>query len=225
MSSWRRIAAGLVVLVVLTVAAGCSDETTDSDVPSGVEVTSDPPTEPTGPESPQPAQGKPAVRIASLPIGGDPKVDGLRQCAQVNWLGEPIPDGVTVSIDDIRLKPKGVFRLDQESCGSDQRSCAEARRIVDDEACYVGVRQVAAAAPARRRELIIAGTVTCQQLPDCKKVQQKDGSDIFFTPQDFGPSPDESPTDSPTDTPTDSSPDESPTDSPTDSSPDGSPTG
>jgi hypothetical protein len=176
--------------------AGCSDEGTVSDGQNGSDVvTSEPPTEQTGPESPQPTQGKPAVRVASLPIGGDPEVDGLQQCAEVNWLGESIPDGVTVSIDAIGLDPEGVFRLDQQSCGSGQRSCAEAGRIVENKACYVGVRQVAAG--GEDVQLIIAGTVTCRQQRDCKRVvEQNDGSDISFSPQDFGPSPDESPADS-----------------------------
>jgi hypothetical protein len=226
---WRQMAdvrmmrgcSALVIIVVLAVVAGCRDSgSRASGEPSNsVEVTpSSPPPEPTGPESPQPTHKKPAVRVASLPIGGDTSVDGLRQCADVNWLGtSPIPDGVDVSIDSISLDPEGVFWLDQESCGSSQQSCAERARMVDGEACSVGVRQVAAG--DEDVTLVIAGTVTCEELPDCENLVGPDeGSQITFTPEDFEPSSAESPTGTSPESPSESRPvssDESPDESST----------
>jgi hypothetical protein len=237
MKSWRRPAAGFPTLIVLALLVGCggsapddssggstSEDSTASVEPSGeTQATfADPSEEPTGPEPPQPSRKQPAIKNASLPVGGNAATDGTRQCADVNWLGKkPIPDGVTVSVTSVGLDPPGVFRLDQEACDSDPGPCVGVRWEADNVSpCQVGVSQVTAG--EGDVQLIVKGTVTCRELADCENlVGPGDGSQIAFSPEDLPPT-DESPPGSPTDSPTDSTSD-SPADSPTDSTPDSPP--
>jgi hypothetical protein len=236
MKSWRRPAAGFPTLIVLALLVGCggsapddssggstSEDSTASVEPSGeTQATfADPSEEPTGPEPPQPSRKQPAIKNASLPVGGNAATDGTRQCADVTWQGKkPIPDGVTVSVTSVGLDPPGVFRLDQEACDSDPGPCVGVRWEADNfPPCQVGVSQVAAG--EGDVQLIVKGTVTCRELADCENlVGPGDGSQIAFSPEDLAPPTDESPPGPPTDSPTDStsgSPTDSTPDSPTDS--------
>lgn len=229
MKSWRRPPAGLPTLILLAVLVGCGGSTPSGDsgapeVPSSQETFANPSDEPTGPEPPQPTRDRPAIEIASLPVGGNVNSDGTSQCAEVNWLGtKPIPDGVTVLVSGIGLDPGGVFRLDRGACSSDLGSCVGVRWRGDSlSPCQVGVRQIAAG--DGDVQLIVKGTVTCRELADCQNlVQPGNGSQISFSPEDIAPPTEESPPETSTEPPTDGPPD-TPTDVPTDSSTD-SPTG
>lgn len=190
--SWRGLATYLATLILLASLVGCSDTTSTGDSgddPGGSETFSDPSGEPTGPEQPQTNRNQPAIEIASLPVGGNVRTDGITQCAEVNWLGKsPIPDGATVSVTAVGLDPDGVFRLDQRACDSDGRRCVGVRWRSDRlSRCFVGVRQVAAG--DGDVQLIVTGVATCRRQSDCDNlVEPGDGSQIAFTPADVEPS-------------------------------------
>ena len=70
----------------------------------------------------------------------------------MSWLGTmPIPDGTTIKLGSIHLEPKGIFELDQGSCGyGGSPSCAGLEwKGGDPPNCYVGAKQVAAREPDR----------------------------------------------------------------------------
>jgi hypothetical protein len=144
---------------------------------------SEPPAEPTGPETTQPTLQKPSIQIASAPIGGN--VETTRtgyQCAEVNWLGRnPIPAGTTVQVGSPHLEPDGVFELDQTGCGDKTPPCDPglAWQSSTFKPCYVGVRQVAG---GNAVQLILSASAECATEADCESLQgQVPGSQISFT--------------------------------------------
>jgi hypothetical protein len=182
----------------------------------------EPLSEPTEPESSGPVERKPSIKIANAPIGGDDG-DGPRGCAKVNWLGKkPIPDGITIKLGSIHLKPKGIFELDQGSCpGDDARSCAGLEwKGSDPPACNVGAKQVAFVDTSRVL-VILAVTVTCKRQADCDSLaadpENSEGSSVGFIPnEDFG-TPSESPSQSPSESPSSEAPSASPSEAPSES--------
>jgi hypothetical protein len=182
MTLWRT-AASVAVLMLFT---GCTD-TGDAGNDPGPEVTqseSEPPVEPTDPETAQPTKQKPSIDIASAPIGGNVQINGQQQCAEVNWLGvSPIPDGTLVKVGAPHLEPGGIFELYQPACPGDQRSCSDVQWQTDGfKPCYVGVRQLTPGEePA---QLILAVSATCATEADCTSlVGDTPGSQIAFTPE------------------------------------------
>jgi hypothetical protein len=183
----------------------------------------EPSLEPTEPESTQPTQKKPTIKIANAPIGGDPG-EGPRGCAKVNWLGrKPIPDGITIKLGSIHLEPKGIFELDQGSCSGDRRSCAGLEwKGGDPPECYVGAKQVAFVDTNEVDDVhvILAVTVTCKRQADCDSLaadpENSGGSSVVFLPDDDFPTPSESPSESQAESPSES-PSEAPSESPSES--------
>ena len=172
------------VAVIAVLLAGCSDTTSDGGTPvPGQATPGEPTTEGTDPETAQPEQTKPSLEIASAPIGGNVEAGGLRQCAEVNWLGRsPIPDGTAIRLGSPGLDPDGVFEFDQSSCSGDLRPCSDAEwQSVNFKPCYVGVRQVANGSDDV--SLIIPVKATCARQEDCDSlVDGTGGSQIRFTP-------------------------------------------
>jgi len=175
------------VAVIAVLLAGCSDTTSNGGTPNPgqtqSEQTGEPATEATGPDTAQPQQSRPSLEIASAPIGGNVEADGLRQCAEVNWLGRsPIPDGTAIRLGSPGLDPHGVFEFDQSSCSGDLRPCADVEwQAVNFKPCYVGVRQVANGSDDV--SLIIPVDATCASQEDCDSlVDGTGGSQIRFTP-------------------------------------------
>jgi hypothetical protein len=153
-------------------------------------LTTEPQPEPPSPEPPQPTTTRPSIEIANAPIGGDDG-EGPRGCAKVNWLGtKPIPDGITIKLESIRLDSKGIFKLDQDSCSGKAPSCAGLEwKGGNPHACYVGAKQVAFVDTNKEDvevHVIAAVTVTCKRQADCDSLaadpKNSDGSSVGFTP-------------------------------------------
>ncbi|GAA1602550.1 hypothetical protein GCM10009789_65760 [Kribbella sancticallisti] len=211
---------GLAVIATV-VMVGCGGNSTDktSDNATGTptasqQQSSEPPPEPTGPEPTQSSQKRPSLNVARLPLGGgtDSPVEDRLQCAEAAWLGSrPLPAGVIVRVRAIKLSPAGVFRLDQRGCG-DRQPCPgmrwEGQKALD--ACFIGARQVTAGAgDVNRVSVSLRGTISCDQLQDCRRALEQTGSDsLTFSPDPHFGEPTEGP-------PTDSPPPEDPTEVPT----------
>jgi len=183
----RRTA--LVMVAALLVAGCATDSTTLSDSSSGLTdqaLTSAPATEGTGPETPQESEETaPSISVPTLPVGGDPDVDGLSQCAHANWLGSEIPPGVEVSITGVSLDPDDVFSVGGDLCGSGN-SCADSWTWTADnqgDECTVAVTQQIDS--DQQVTLVLDGTVTCSSQSLCDEFENAgglfDGSQITFT--------------------------------------------
>lgn len=179
----------LLCLLMLLIGCGGNDSSGDpitietSDSPNASQP-SEPPVEPTGPESTQPSQQKPSIEIASAPIGGNVEStkDGY-QCAEVNWLGRsPIPAGTTIQLGSPHLEPGDIFELDQTGCGDKSPPCTP-DVIWQSSAfkpCFVGVRQLAGGDEV---QLILSVSAQCATEADCQSlVGDVPGSQISFTP-------------------------------------------
>jgi hypothetical protein len=159
-----RLHAGLVMATICAVAVGlaaCSSGTSSSSSTTGTSsspagadaATSDaapppPAPEQTGQEQPQAPQGKPAVELASLPVGGG----GPNQnpdCVGVSWSDPAFRDGVKIVITGVDVK--GDFTEVGTSC---QTPCRNYVFTSDQGTCQV---QVGYAIPEQPRDL--SGTV------------------------------------------------------------------
>ncbi|HQR27684.1 MAG TPA: hypothetical protein PLP61_11650, partial [Nocardioides sp.] len=120
-----RIAA---LITVALLVAGCGASGTPAVAPDpGTGSESFDPTpapEPTGSEEPLPPDQDVSISVPTLPVGGNTDQDGADQCAHANWLGDTIPTGVEVVVDQVALDPDGVFSLGGEPCGSGGPACA-----------------------------------------------------------------------------------------------------
>jgi hypothetical protein len=214
MSPWREaLAAGLLAILV-GLASSCSDTgggsnadgtpaptTTNgsTDTPSN-DPSNEPSIEPTVPEPTQPTRQKPSIKLASGPIGGNVDARDNYQCAEVNWRRNPIPDGTRITAGQPRLRPGGIFKLDQRGCPAGSRRCAGVRWTTNDSnACFVGVRQIAAG--SKDVTLVVPVTATCATKADCQFLAGGRGSEIAFSPGDFGVSPPPSDSPAPSDSP------------------------
>jgi hypothetical protein len=175
-------------LLLLLIGCGGNDSSNDpitieTDSPAASQP-SEPPAEPTGPETPQPTRQKPSLEIASAPIGGNVETtkNGY-QCAEVNWLGRnPIPAGTTIQVGSPHLEPGGVFELDQTGCGDKSPPCGTdlVWQTNTFKPCYVGVKQIA---DGNAVQLILSASAECATETDCESLQgQVPGSQISFTP-------------------------------------------
>jgi len=186
----------LVVVVTAIVLAGCSgtsDEggnTPTEDSTSSSQQTGEPAPEPTDPESTQSQQEKPSIKLAQLPVGGS--ADG--NCNPVNWLGNDIPAGTTITVGSPTFDPLKIFEVDQSACPGDTRACEGLEWTSDSqEPCSVGFRQVANEGTVT---LVIPASVTCASQADCDAVKKKEGSQIELTAV-----PSETPEETPEETP------------------------
>lgn len=208
----EALATGLLAIFVGVGGSSCSDtgggsgaDGSPSPTANG-ETTNEPPIEPTDPESSQTSQRKPSIDIASAPIGGNVDANENYRCAEVNWLGKsPIPDGTRIDLGRPRLRPGGIFVLDQTGCPGDSRPCAGVWWATDNfRPCYVGARQVAAG--NEDVSLIIPVTATCETKADCQSLLGAGGSQISFSPDEFSDSPPPSEPPPPSDSPPPSDP-------------------
>jgi hypothetical protein len=175
-------------LLLLLIGCGGNDSSDDpitieTDSPAASQP-SEPPAEPTGPETVQPTQQKPSIEIASAPIGGNVETtQNGYQCAEVNWLGRnPIPAGTTIQVGSPHLEPGGVFELDQTGCGDKSPPCGTDLVWQSNtfKPCFVGVKQIA---EGNAVQLILSASAQCATDADCTSLQgQVPGSQISFTP-------------------------------------------
>lgn len=119
-----------------------------------------PPVEGTGTEAPPPTtKPRPAIELASLPVGGGSETGTSEQdqCIDVAWLGNEMPDGVSVEVTSMRISPKGVFRSGSGSleCG---RSCDSYVFQEQGDDCHVAVHAQQANTDATLR---VSGKVRC----------------------------------------------------------------
>ncbi|WP_344154266.1 hypothetical protein [Kribbella yunnanensis] len=182
----RALSAAVAILMLV---AGCDDTSAGDGPPGGTSPpettapTEEPKPEPTDPESTQTTQNKPAISLATAPVGGAPDEAGISQCASVAWLAGEVPDGTVVTFGEVHLEPSNIFKLDQEACADDRRQCpglviSSNRQF---EPCYVGARQVANG--NEDPNVVIEAEVTCNTEEDCRKVQKeakKRGTQVEF---------------------------------------------
>jgi hypothetical protein len=153
----------LVVLALLVF--GCGDPAPDSPTSQSTEAAtpqSTPAVEGTGAERPAPAgDAPPAIKIASLPIGGGADDDtATHQCVSVSWLGSRIPEGVSIVVTAVRIEPAGVFAQSGSGCG--RPPCrASFAFLAQGDTCTVPV--TAEGRPGSTARLHVDGTVRCPQ--------------------------------------------------------------
>lgn len=182
----RTVMSAAVAIVMLV--AGCSDTTAGggggTTPPEDTVTSGEPRPEPTDPESTQTKENKPAISLATAPIGGNPDEAGVRQCTAVAWLAGEIPDGTLVTLGAVHLEPDDVFKLDQQACANDRQQCSGLVWKADStDTCYVGAEQVANG--DTEVKVVIKAEVTCASEQDCRKVREaaeKQGTQVFFIP-------------------------------------------
>ncbi len=192
---------------------GCSDTPAGSGgsttPPETTETTTGEPTpEPTTTETTQTKQNKPAISLATAPVGGNADEAGIEQCASVAWLAGDLPDGTVVTFGAVHLEPGDIFELYQQACPSDRRRCPglTIRANTEPEPCYVGAKQVANG--NEDPNVVIEAEVSCDTEEDCRKVQKeakKRGTQVEFITGELptvGPTETVEPTETP-ETPTD----------------------
>ena len=165
--------------------SGSTDGSTDGAGAPSSEAASTPAQEGTGAESPQPAtETGPVLKVASLPVGGSPEVDGARQCVHVNLLNTVLPPGVTISVDEITLNPPDIFSLSGDPCGSEP-PCTTSWTWTAETAskqCTVAVTQLSGSTGSAG--LVMASTVSCADQGACDQVQSGfggSGTQLYFT--------------------------------------------
>ncbi|MFB6718571.1 hypothetical protein ACFCV3_00335 [Kribbella sp. NPDC056345] len=203
----RTVMAAAVAILMLVV--GCSDTPAgnggSTTPPETTETTTGEPTpEPTTTETTQTKQNKPAISLATAPVGGAPDETGIEQCASVAWLAGDLPDGTVVTFGEVRLEPGDIFELYQQACPGDRRRCPglTIRANTEPESCYVGAKQVANG--TEDPNVVIEAEVTCDTEDDCRKVQKeakKRGTQVEFITGEL-PTETVEPTETP-ETPTD----------------------
>jgi hypothetical protein len=163
------------VLVLLSIGCGGPGEVEAGPESSATEVsatppaedgsvgdTGRPPAEGSGPESPQPrGEGRPAIPIPSLPIGGDTvqPADRAPVCATASWLGTVIPPGVSVSVTAVQIDP-AYFATSRSGCAGGNPQCTDAFVFTaDHRSCDVAV--IATGPPAETASLFLVGTARC----------------------------------------------------------------
>ncbi|WP_238176196.1 hypothetical protein [Kribbella albertanoniae] len=198
------------VVAILMLVVGCSDTTTSGNggsttPPETTETTTgEPNPEPTTTETTQTKQNKPAISLATAPVGGAPDEVGIEQCASVAWLAGDLPDGTVVTFGAVHLEPDNIFELYQQACQGDRRQCPglTVRANTEPVSCYVGAKQVANG--TEDPNVVIEAEVSCDTEEDCRKVQQeakKRGTQVEFITGEL-PTETVEPTETP-ETPTD----------------------
>jgi hypothetical protein len=144
---------------------GCGNPSSDdSPTPPATDAAaprSTPAVEGTGPERPAPVgeAPPPAIRIASLPVGGGVEDDTVtHQCVRASWLGPHIPDGVSIVVTAVRIEPRGLFA--QAPSGCDGSLCrASFAFAASGDTCTVPV--TAEGSPGSTAQLYVDGAVRC----------------------------------------------------------------
>lgn len=198
----RGVHRGLVAVAVglaLVALAGCGKEDNaagEGPGPVSPESAAAPQVEGTGVEPPLPTKNNPpAVTIVSLPIGGGADDStSEHQCVGASWLGDEIPDGVSILVTHVWLDPdKGVFAFSSSRCAGP--SCRSSFAFTPDvDTCYVAVD--AKGSPGATARLHLDGTVRCpatqRTLCEAVKAKAKKQSILLEVPE---PQPDDKPTD------------------------------
>jgi hypothetical protein len=195
----RRLARPLLITLLLLLI-GCDKPTTDEGAEPAPPAS--PGVEGTGPEEPAPpADDRPAIKIAKLPVGdnssGSSQYGEVEQCVGVAWLGDPIPDGVSVTVTGIGFSRRGAFstNADLDCPGPPCRSFTfDSGRDTEEHFCSVAVRAEQDTASA---DLILNGRVRCRTgKRTCDvfiaDVEGKDTSVSISGPDEL-PGPDEDP--------------------------------
>jgi hypothetical protein len=178
------------LLLTVLLGAGCGggsqDPAESPDAQPGDVATemasSDPAPEGTGAEPPAPARdGAPALKIASLPVGGGAEDDSTtEQCVSVSWLGRRMPDGVSVLVTDVRIRPSGVFTRSGSGCGGP--GCESSFSFTADrDTCTVAV--TATGRPGAAARLSVNGRPQCsaEQEEWCRDLDESGGKSIRLT--------------------------------------------
>ena len=160
---------------------------TDGSTPAvGLSVA--PPTESATSEAPQSRSSGAAIKVASLPIGGDVDGDTALRCGHVNWLGPtPIPHGVSVVITGVSVQPSGTFEIGGAGCSSDiagptcTTSWSWTWKTATTE-CLVPLTQVVEGDADQAVTLVVSGSVKCVVRSACDAFTQLGGSQILFNP-------------------------------------------
>lgn len=153
---WTAVVAVLVLALVSCGGGPPADNPPSSPTPSGAapEATATPEVEGTGPEQPAPPGGQqPAIKIASLPVGGDGFSRDRNQCVAVTG---SVPEGATIAVTGFRIEPPGVFTLASFAC--DRPSCRNFVMTPDALTCHV---PVSAQRAGKDAGLSLAGVVRC----------------------------------------------------------------
>ena len=198
---WAPLVVVVSVLAVIGVGCGKSDVTpsksasavsSDTDaspaVTSSSEADTTPSPEGTGPEPPgKTVEAGPVANLPSLPIGGGEAIptSGAQQCARVSWLGaKPIPPGIVVTIDTIKLESEKIFKL-EGSCTSGGAPCTTSWRWTSqtqDMGCSVAATQIATVTEEQSVTLNLSGRVLCADQSKCDAFAAKStgGSSVSF---------------------------------------------
>ena len=203
----RRATLVAVVSVLAVVGVGCgksevtpsesvsavsSDTETSPAVTSSSEADTTPSAEGTGPESPQKSyEAGPVANLPSLPIGGGGAIPtgGAQQCAGVSWVGpKPIPPGIVVTIDTIKLESETIFKLDGSCTSGGGAPCTTSWRWTSqtqDMGCSVAATQIASVEKQTEVHLKLSGRVLCGEQSECDAFADKStaGSAVSFFAQ------------------------------------------
>ena len=175
----------LTIALLLVAVTACTNKTSNGpESLTTTATTTAPPIETATGETTQSPQQKPSITIANAPIGGSTNFytdDDRDQCADVNWLGKPIPAGTVIRTGAQSLDPANVFSFQQNACGPDRRPCTNVEWRADDlRTCYVGVRQENNGEPVT---LYLEAVAECKTQADCNSlVGDQRGSSITFGP-------------------------------------------
>jgi hypothetical protein len=158
----------LVILTLLTVA--CRDLVDEGAGPDTGLSQAPPAVEGTGPERPAPARkGQPTINLPLLPYGSNGQTtfessspaEFEMHCVPVEWLGDPIPPGITIEVTDIQITPSGVFMHPPGgACGKNECHSTKVHltfRTVSESRCSVAVQPVGYG----KANLILKGRATC----------------------------------------------------------------
>jgi len=120
----RLVRCGLLTAAMALPLVAC-DSQPSADPPPEVTTTDSPEMEGTGPETPGAEVDGNSVDLPGLPVGGGTGGNTqVNQCVTVSWIGDPIPEGISVVVKDIQVDPTDAFRISGSSCG-DFDGCAE----------------------------------------------------------------------------------------------------
>ena len=198
-----RAARPLAVVLMLFLLAACGNSGGDA-APTTTGVTASPespvettpPVEETGTEAPPPTSTRrPAIELASLPIGGGSQTGTSErdQCIEVAWLGSEMPDGISVEVTSKDISPKRVFRFASLECG---RPCDGYVFQEQGDDCLVAVHALRA---NTRAALSLGGKIHCPagQRAECEAFsagEQKQTIGLRWEPEEpESPSPSPAP--------------------------------
>lgn len=160
MRIFRLVRCGLLTVAMALPIVAC-DSQPSADPPPEVTTTDSPAMEGTGPDEPGTEVDGVSVSLPGVPVGGGADDESrMRQCVTASWLGgDPVPEGVSVVVTDVRIVPDDVFDIAGSSCGGIV-GCTESFAFTSDGGlCSVPVE--ARAADVRSADLFMSGKARC----------------------------------------------------------------